>query len=163
MLPLIVRVLSVSLFACLAIPIVAAQSLPEPATDYLGEWRVVDDESGEAQAVMRIYEEDGKVHGRIVRSLAPNANLGDPVPCEDCEGEFEDADLRNVPILRNMEWDGDGFSGGRIYDPRSGRGYKCAMELEGADRLRVRGYLGIRALGRTQVWERVSMPADAGR
>ena len=131
----------------------AAQSLPTPARAYLGDWRVIDDESGDAQAILRIYEADGKVHGRVIRSLTSAAASG-PVLCQDCEGEFEGADLREVPILRDMEWDGDGFSGGRIFDPRSGRGYRCAMTLTDADRLRVRGYVGIRALGRTQVWER---------
>jgi len=29
------------------------------------------------------------------------------------------------------------------------------MRLDGPDRLRLRGYVGIRALGRTQTWTRV--------
>ncbi len=136
----------------------AAQSLPEPAQAYLGDWRIINDETGEAQAIMRIYEADGKVHGRVVQSLASGADPGDPVPCEDCEGEFENADLREIPIIRDMEWEGDAFAGGRIFDPRSGRGYRCVMELQGPSQLRVRGYVGIRALGRTQVWERASAP-----
>ena len=152
------RFLPLFVLVCLVASATAAQSLPEKAHAYLGDWRVIDDETGEPQAIMRLYEAEGKVHGRIVRSLAPEAEPGDPVPCDDCEGEFEDADLREIPIIRNMEWDGDGFSGGRIYDPRSGRGYRCAMELQGRDQLRVRGYIGIRALGRTQVWERASAP-----
>ena len=140
---------------CLVAVPIAAQRLPAEAEPYLDDWVIVDDESGEAEAVMRIYEAEGKVHGRIVRSLSEDAAADGSVPCVDCEGEFEGADLRQVPLLRGMEWEGDKFGGGRIYDPRSGRGYKCVMELDGADRLRVRGYLGIQALGRTQVWHRV--------
>ena len=140
---------------CLLAAPVGAQGVPPEAQAYLDDWVIVDDESGEAEAVMRIYASGGKAHGRIVRSLAADAPDGGAVPCVDCEGEFEGADLREVPLLRDMEWEGDGFGGGRIFDPRSGRGYKCVMELEGTDRLRVRGYLGIRALGRTQVWRRV--------
>lgn len=131
-----------------------AQTLPPEARDYLGEWLVSDDPEEPAEAVMRIYEEGGKVHGRIVRSLEPDAPADGSVPCVDCEGEFAGADLREVPLIRDMEWEGDGFGGGRIFDPRSGRDYKCVMELEGPDRLYVRGYVGIRALGRSQTWER---------
>ena len=131
-----------------------AQQLPAEAQAYLGDWLVSDDEAEAAEAVMRIYEEGGKVHGRIVRSLEADAPADGSVPCVDCEGEFEGADLREIPLIRDMEWEGDGFGGGRIFDPRSGRGYQAVMELEGPDRLRVRGYVGIRAFGRSQVWER---------
>ncbi len=44
---------------------------------------------------------------------------------------------------------------GTIYDPKSGKTYSCTMELDGATTLKVRGYLGISALGRTEVWTRV--------
>lgn len=143
----------VLLALCLA-PAVAAQDLPAEAHAYIGDWLVSDEDAEAAEAVMRIYHDGGKVHGRIVRSLEADAPADGSVPCVECDGEFEGADLREVPLIRNMEWEGDGFGGGRIFDPRSGRSYKCVMELEAPDRLRVRGYLGIRALGRTQVWER---------
>ena len=54
-----------------------------------------------------------------------------------------------------MEWEGDEFGGGQIFDPRSGEGYQAEMALEGPNRLRVRGYVGFEALGKTQIWERV--------
>ena len=47
------------------------------------------------------------------------------------------------------------WSGGRIYDPGSGRTYRAALSMDGPDRLRLRGYLGIRLLGRTATWIRV--------
>ncbi|HSJ98060.1 MAG TPA: DUF2147 domain-containing protein, partial [Myxococcota bacterium] len=47
------------------------------------------------------------------------------------------------------------WSGGEIYDPSSGRTYRAVLELDGPDRLRVRGYLGVRLLGRSTTWVRV--------
>ena len=47
------------------------------------------------------------------------------------------------------------WSGGSIYDPTSGRTYRCVMSLDGPDRLHVRGYFGITLLGRTTTWIRV--------
>lgn len=47
------------------------------------------------------------------------------------------------------------WSGGSVYDPTSGRTYRCVMSLDGADRLHVRGYFGITLLGRTTTWIRV--------
>ena len=44
---------------------------------------------------------------------------------------------------------------GTVYDPTSGRTYSAEARLDGSDRLRLRGYLGIRLLGRTTTWIRV--------
>ena len=132
----------------------AAQSLPAEAHAYLGDWTVVDEESGEAQAVVRIQEVRGRVEGRIVEVL-PTEEYPEPnFRCDDCAGEYEGADLREIRLIRDMEWDGERFSGGRIVDPKNDRAYRLLMTLDGQDRLRVRGYLGIKALGRTQVWRR---------
>ena len=45
--------------------------------------------------------------------------------------------------------------GGTIYDPVSGNTYRCRLELDGHDRLRLRGYVGIPLVGRTTTWTRV--------
>ena len=44
---------------------------------------------------------------------------------------------------------------GTIYDPSTGNTYSCRLTLEGADRLLLRGYLGIPLIGRTTTWTRV--------
>lgn len=139
------------LFALVAAP-ASAQSLPNEAQAYLGEWRVPDEDTGEPEAVVEIYEEGGKVHGRLVRSLKDSSGDG-AIRCEDCEGEFQGADLRGVTLLQGLEWDGDSFEDGEVLDPRSGNRYRLSLSLEG-DRLHVRGYKGIKLFGKTQVWER---------
>lgn len=133
----------------------AAQALPPAARAVLGEWTVRSDEGGEAQAVIRFTESDGVVTGRIVRVL-PTEAYPDPSPiCADCAGAYRGADLRRVALVRDMRWRDGEFVGGRIVDPKHDRTYRATMRLEGPDRLRVRGYIGVRALGRTQIWERV--------
>ena len=42
-----------------------------------------------------------------------------------------------------------------MYDPGSGRKYRAILTVEGPDRLLLRGYFGIRLLGRTTRWIRV--------
>jgi uncharacterized protein (DUF2147 family) len=46
------------------------------------------------------------------------------------------------------------WENGTIYDPKSGNTYACNMELEGTNTLRLRGYIGISLIGRTEVWKR---------
>lgn len=70
------------------------------------------------------------------------------------------AKLRSRPvlglvILTDFEKDSDTeWSGGKIYDPESGKTYSCKMKLKG-NKLEIRGYVGISMFGRTSVWTRV--------
>ena len=51
--------------------------------------------------------------------------------------------------------DADHAVDGRIYDPESGKTYKSVISSDG-NTLSVRGYVGIKALGRSQTWKRTS-------
>ena len=58
-------------------------------------------------------------------------------------------------ILKDMHEDGESaLAGGTIYEPDTGRTYKCRIETLDHDRLKVRGFIGISLLGRSQVWTR---------
>ena len=37
----------------------------------IGKWKTIDDNSGKAKSVVEIYEEDGKVYGKVVEILTP--------------------------------------------------------------------------------------------
>lgn len=148
------RLLSLAVLALTLAAAVSAQSLPPAARAYLGDWTTYNDEGTEAEAVVRITAPGGVLQGRIIRVL-PTEEF--PVPqfqCDDCEGDYAGVDLRTVPLIEGMQWRGDEFSGGRITDPVKDKRYRCILKLDGPDRLRVRGYIGVRALGRTQVWRR---------
>jgi uncharacterized protein (DUF2147 family) len=51
---------------------------------------------------------------------------------------------------------------GRLYDPESGHTYSGLMQASG-DELKLRGYIGISLLGRTEIWRRApgNVPACA--
>ncbi len=134
---------------------VASQSLPPEARAYLGDWTIISDETGEAQAVVRITDVNGKAEGRIVRVLPTTEYPSPQFSCDDCKGQFAGKDLRQIRLIRDMQWQGDEFAGGRIVDPQNDKSYRATLKLDGRDRLRVRGFIAIRALGRTQVWQRV--------
>ena len=48
------------------------------------------------------------------------------------------------------------WENGTIYDPNNGNTYSCNMELEGTNTLKVRGYIGISLIGRTEIWKRAN-------
>ena len=68
--------------------------------------------------------------------------------------------ILGLEVLRGLRPAADGrWTGGTIYDPSSGRTYRCEAQLADADRLRLRGYVGVTWLGRTTQWVRVGSEA----
>ncbi len=47
----------------------------------------------------------------------------------------------------------DTAKGGKIYDPKSGKTYSAQMQ-ESGNTLKLRGFIGVSLLGRTEVWHR---------
>ncbi len=117
----------------------------------LGIWRTIDDGTKEAKSHVEVYERGGQIFGRVIE-LLPAATTR---VCNNCPGERRNKPLLGMDILWNLRPYKDYWTYGEIVDPKSGKVYKCSIWLEGPDRLHVRGYLGISALGRTQIWERV--------
>jgi uncharacterized protein (DUF2147 family) len=119
----------------------------------LGRWRTIDDETGKATSVIEIFEKHNRIHGRIVELL--NSKAKNP-KCEKCEGEDRNKPIIGLVVLKGLRKEKDGdYSDGKILDPKHGKIYKCNLSLETKDKLKVRGYIGINLLGRTQFWERV--------
>jgi uncharacterized protein (DUF2147 family) len=112
-------------------------------------------EGGAAQVAI---EPCGKaLCGRVMWLRSPLDEDG----CELRDRHNPEPGLRDRPIvglevLRGLSPRSDGtWSDGRIYDPSSGNTYTCRANLENANRLRLRGYLGIPLIGRTTTWIRV--------
>ena len=143
-----IALLSVLLLA--AIPPMACFSAD--ATSPIGVWKTFDDKTGKARAIVRIYEQNGKLFGRIEQSFTPGGEHRLCVPCAD---ERKDQPIIGLVIIRNMKQDGNEYNGGDILDPDSGSIYRCKMHVEqGGSRLALRGYIGFSLLGRSQTWER---------
>lgn len=118
----------------------------------VGKWNTIDEVSCKAVSVVEIFEHNNKIYGRIIELLNPkNRNK----TCTSCPGDDQNKPILGLTIIKGLEKDGSEYNNGRILDPKSGKLYKCYIELESADKLKVRGYLGISLIGRTQYWERI--------
>ena len=81
---------------------------------------------------------------------------------ESVDENNPDQTLRNRKILGLQILQGlkpspdaeDQWTGGTIYDPQSGRTYRCKLRREGRDQLKLRGYWGVSLLGKTTLWTR---------
>lgn len=122
------------------------------AQSVTGKWKTVDDQTGEAKSIVEIYEKEGKIYGKVVEILNPDKK---DAKCQNCKGADKDKPVLGLVIVKGLSKDGKEWSGGQILDPNNGKTYKCIMNLDGTDKLNVRGYIGISLLGRTQTWTRV--------
>lgn len=132
--------------------VIAHQASAQEALSPVGRWKTVDDKSGKVKSIVRIWEDKGKLFGRIEKLFRDPREDPDPV-CVACQGELKNARVIGMTILTNLSPDGDEWSGGRIVDPENGKSYKCSLKVsEGGKKLTVRGYVGFSLLGRTQTW-----------
>jgi uncharacterized protein (DUF2147 family) len=124
------------------------------ATSPVGRWKTVDDATGKVKSVVVIWEEKGKLYGQIEKLIDPDPQ--DPNPrCTHCQGEMKDKPVVGLRILWDLSKDGNQWSGGKVLDPDNGKVYKCSVAVEdGGKKLKLRGFIGISLLGRTQVWVR---------
>ncbi len=118
------------------------------AQSVLGKWKTIDDNTGDASSIVEIYEQKGKVYGKIISLLddSKTDNL-----CTECKNK----PIIGLRIIDGLKKDGKEWNGGKILDPANGKKYKCYITLESNNKLKVRGYIGFALIGRTQYWYRV--------
>ena len=125
------------------------------AQSIIGTWKTIDDVTGEAKSHIDIYEDKGKVYGKISKLLLSPQDK----TCDTCPGDKKNKNLVGMVVFWDMKNDGyNQWSGGKILDPENGKTYKCKLWFEeGNDnQLNMRGYIGISLLGRNQQWQRVN-------
>ena len=115
-----------------------------------GIWITADGES-----LVEIRMQDGLPSGFVAGSLNDPENQGPP----EFDEKNPDPALRGRPmlgmqIMHSFRPSGRNDWKGRVYDPSSGKTYKCKLRFVDANTLKIRGYIGIPLLGKTQVWTR---------
>ncbi len=120
----------------------ALLSMAGYSQEVLGKWLT---EAGDAQ--VEIYQSGDKLNGRIVW-LAQGPETKDK---HNPDESLRSRKLMGVNILSGLSKSKDRWEGGRIYNPKNGKSYKCAIWLDG-EQLKVRGYLGM--FYETQTWKR---------
>jgi uncharacterized protein (DUF2147 family) len=114
--------------------------------------------SGSGKGKIQITKYGEKYGGKLVWLSEPN----DPETGKPKTDKMNpDPTKRNNPRLGlnlalGFTYEGNKkYENGTIYDPENGKTYKCVMTLENENTLKVRGYIGITMIGRTDTWTRV--------
>src|SRR5215469_695789 len=141
---LVAKVVLVGLFCFIAVVSGAEGISP------IGLWENKD-------ATFQIFESDGKLSAKVVALKEPKTPEGK----EKLDIHNPDPGKRDTPIVGLVFMHGfvkkgaNRWEDGTIYDPKSGNTYSCFMELETPARIKVRGFIGVSLIGRTDYWSRV--------
>jgi uncharacterized protein (DUF2147 family) len=110
------------------------------------------------RALVKVQNIAGKYYGRIVKLKEPNdPETGKPkLDKNNPDESLRDTPLLGYRMLKDFVYAGDDeWTEGTIYDPLSGSLYSCTIKMKKDGNLDIRGYIGVKALGRTDVWTRV--------
>ena len=129
--------------------VVGSGSLLLAAESPVGMWKTVDDKTGTIKSEVEIYEQGGKLFGKIVGLTEPNDKQGKPKTCTHCTGADKDKPIVGLVIIRDLAPSGERYKGGTILDPEDGKVYKAEIWVEDG-KLKVRGYIGF--FYKTQTW-----------
>ncbi len=121
----------------------------------VGHWKTIDDKTGKALSIIKIYEKDQVFYGKVVEIFDAK---GKHKLCEKCPGEDKGKPFLGLVVMSGLKKHGKEYSGGKILDPLNGDFYQCFITLENEDKLKVRGYIGFAIFGRTQYWYRAADP-----
>jgi uncharacterized protein (DUF2147 family) len=143
------------LLLLMAAPLVSAN----PSRGLIGNWQTPD------RSIVHVYACGSKICARLVH-VAGSVKEKDDVMNPDVAKRSRA--LCGLVIGEGFKPQGSDHrdpqeaDDGRLYDPESGRTYSGTMQVSG-DELKLRGYIGISLIGRTEVWRREpgSVPACA--
>jgi len=149
-------------FKCFIISILCFLSLSavaQTAADkILGVYYISDDQSDEDCKIKITKNSAGLYEGQII--WVKNPTFKDGSPKRDIKNP--DPKKRNTPgdkikLLYHFRYDSkeNRWVDGEIYDPVHGKYYKSRMWFEKENVLRVRGYIGVPAFGRTMTWKKI--------
>jgi uncharacterized protein (DUF2147 family) len=120
----------------------------------LGFWKNDD-------ATFEIFADRGKLSGKVIAMREPRTSEGK----DKTDIRNPDPSKRERPIIGLVFMSGftqksdTHWENGTIYDPKTGHTYSCFMDLDGTEKIKMRGFLGISLIGRTEVWTRASDPS----
>src|SRR5262245_542129 len=133
--------------------VVFVMAAPLAADSPAGRWDTVDENRGKVTTRVEVYEQGGKIFGKITGLTEPNNAEGKPKICTKCEGADKDRPILGLVIIKDLSPSDGHYKGGTILDPTDGKVYKAEIWVEDG-KLKVRGYLGV--FYKTRTWIKAS-------
>ena len=143
------RAFAVMVLMCVASAAGCAEYAPAspPMTGVLGYW------STDAGSVLQV---DHCGTGVCIKVLTISTKAPGVIDAHNPDPALRTRPICKMDIGTGFKLkDADHGENGRVYDPATGKTYKSAMTSDG-NTLSLRGYIGIKALGRSELWKRTT-------
>lgn len=126
------------------------------ANDITGLWKNIDDKTGSSKAVLEIRQEPNGTYTAKIIKVTPRPGYTPKETCVDCPAPYTNKPILGLDVLTGLKASGgSNFISGKILDPLSGKIYSTKAKLSpNGNRITLRGYIGVSALGRSQTWIR---------
>jgi len=143
--------ITLCLVSMLLLPLVIYAQKPAAGDAILGVWF-----NAEKDAKIEIYKAGKFYNGKVIWLRNPlDANGKPKTDIENPDPQLRSRSRLNLIVLTNLAHKtGIKYEKGKIYDPKAGKTYSCQAELNGNDKLNLRGYIGVSLVGKTSEWTR---------
>ena len=149
------RAMFFTLFLLAATQFSVAQN---PANRILGTYYVIEPTSKEESKVQIYKASNGTYFGKVIWLKNPNFPDGSPkMDIKNPDPKLRSVRGDQIVLVMNFTYNSKNgeWVNGEIYNPVEGKTYKCKMAFESDTKLKVRGYIGIPALGRSMYWKKL--------
>jgi uncharacterized protein (DUF2147 family) len=126
-----------------------------------GYWKRLDEDSGKVQSIFRLWEDKGKLVGKIVK-IYPKANGEKPQEvCTECAGAQKDKPVTGLIFMWDFvkeEGNAKKWTDGKVLNPENGKTYNSEVTLsDDGQTLSVYGYIRVVVkLGGSSKWVRAT-------
>jgi uncharacterized protein (DUF2147 family) len=125
----------------------------QDANKVVGVWLTQDGDS----KITITNDTSGKFNGEITWLKDPLKEGKPKVDDKNPDVKLQNRPIMGLKILEGFVFDKDDneWIDGKIYDPKTGKTYKCLMWFDkDPNKLSVKGYIGFSIIGREVVWTR---------
>ena len=111
--------------------------------------------TGDGDGLVELKYRGDQLTGFISGTLSdPEGNQAPRYDILNPDSKLRSRALLGLEIFSKLAPSGEKQWKGEVYDPDSGKTYKCTIKQVGDNQLELRGYIGFSLLGRTESWTR---------
>jgi uncharacterized protein (DUF2147 family) len=128
-----------------------SQSYSQEKSDVIiGVW-----ESEDKDAKMEIYKDGNTFKANLLwGAQIVNEDGSSKKDVNNPDESLRNKDLVDGLMIIGLEYDGEEWDDGKVYNNANGKWYNCYVWME-KGQLNLRGYLGLKIMGQTTVWNRI--------
>jgi len=113
----------------------------------VGKWNASD-----GDAIIEMYRLKDSYYGKIIwLKDGLNADGSDKKDKKNPDEKKRNQTIKGMNVVTGLKYKDGSWKDGKVYDPASGRTYKCSVKLENG-KLKLKGQWGV--FSRTQTWTR---------